>query len=304
MEPQQPGRANRLFSWCEAFELITVSEEDSVHSSGPDSADSGDEADFIEGRDPSYDIVDDDDDEEEVGVSSPCIPEGGTGRGRGRGRRGGRRQSPSNRGSRVDDDDDEEEVGVSSPCIQEGGRGRGRRGGRRQSPSNRGSRVDDDDDEEEVGVSSPCIPEGGRGRGRGRGRRGGRSRSPVNRGSRSETLPDDAAGWRTEQEPDILPHPLPHFLPRRRPGVQPPLLQYVDNPSPSELFEMYFDRAAIKTLCSNTNRNAAKNIAAGKKFKWTELRESEMYQYIGITLYMGILKLPKLRDFWLGSSIF
>ncbi|XP_049912472.1 uncharacterized protein LOC126397608 isoform X2 [Epinephelus moara] len=264
MEPQQPGRANRLFSWCEAFELITVSEEDSVHSSGPDSADSGDEADFIEGRDPSYDIVDDDDDEEEVGVSSPCIPEGGTGR----------------------------------------GRGRGRRGGRRQSPSNRGSRVDDDDDEEEVGVSSPCIPEGGRGRGRGRGRRGGRSRSPVNRGSRSETLPDDAAGWRTEQEPDILPHPLPHFLPRRRPGVQPPLLQYVDNPSPSELFEMYFDRAAIKTLCSNTNRNAAKNIAAGKKFKWTELRESEMYQYIGITLYMGILKLPKLRDFWLGSSIF
>ncbi|XP_049421795.1 UDP-N-acetylglucosamine transferase subunit ALG14 homolog isoform X1 [Epinephelus fuscoguttatus] len=154
MEPQQPGRANRLFSWCEAFELITVSEEDSVHSSDPDSADSGDEADFIEGRDPSYDIVDDDDDEE-VGVSSPCIPEGGTGRGRGRGRRGGRRQSPSNRGSRVDDDDDEEEVGVSSPCIPEGGRGRGRRGGR--------------------------------------------SLSPVNRGSRSETLPGDAAGWRTDQ---------------------------------------------------------------------------------------------------------
>ncbi|KAL7394754.1 hypothetical protein ABVT39_003465 [Epinephelus coioides] len=56
MEPQQPGRAKRLFSRREAFKRITASDEDSLHSSGPDSADSGDEADFIEGRDPSYDI--------------------------------------------------------------------------------------------------------------------------------------------------------------------------------------------------------------------------------------------------------
>lgn len=55
---------------------------------------------------------------------------------------------------------------------------------------------------------------------------------------------------------------------------------------------MYFDQAAVKTLCANTDKNAAKNIAAGKNFKWTELTETEMYQYIGITLYMGILKLP------------
>lgn len=29
-----------------------------------------------------------------------------------------------------------------------------------------------------------------------------------------------------------------------------------------------------------------------------------MYQYIGISLYMGKLKLPKFRDFWHTSSIF
>ncbi|XP_049428872.1 uncharacterized protein LOC125886588 isoform X1 [Epinephelus fuscoguttatus] len=165
MEPQQPGREKRLFSWRKAFKLITASDEDSLHSSGLDSANSGDDADLIQGRDPSYDIV-------------------------------------------------------------------------------------DDDDEEEVGVSSLCTPEGGRG--------GGRSRSPANRGSRSETLPGDAPGWRTKKEPDILPHPLPHFLPKRRTGVQPPLSQYVDNPSPSELLRMYFHQAAIKTLCANTNKNAAK----------------------------------------------
>ncbi|XP_030604467.1 piggyBac transposable element-derived protein 4-like [Archocentrus centrarchus] len=79
---------------------------------------------------------------------------------------------------------------------------------------------------------------------------------------------------------------------------------YVDGPSPAELFKMYFDRAAVKRLCANTNKNAAKNIAAGRKLKWTELTEAELYRYIGLTLYMGLLKLPKVRDFWRASSIF
>ncbi len=65
-----------------------------------------------------------------------------------------------------------------------------------------------------------------------------------------------------------------------------------------------FDKSAIKTLCSNTNKKAARNTAAGKKFKWTEVTEEEMCKYIGLTHYMGILKLPKLRDYWCVKSIF
>lgn len=67
---------------------------------------------------------------------------------------------------------------------------------------------------------------------------------------------------------------------------------------------MFFHRAAVTTLCANTNRNAAKNLAAGRKFAWTELTEAELYRYVGLTLYMGILKLPKVRDFWRANSIF
>lgn len=201
MEPEQPESAKQPVSWRELFEQCPVSDEGSFASSDPDSADSADEADFLEERDPSFDTV-------------------------------------------------------------------------------------DDVEEEEM--------EGRRGRGRGRG--GGRVRS--------ESLPGDEAGWKTEKEPDSMPHPPQRFIPKRKPGVQPPLSQCVDNPSPSELFRMYFDRAAIKTLCANTNKNAAKNIAGGKKYKWADVTEAEMYQYIGITLYMGILKLPKLKDFWRASSIF
>lgn len=127
------------------------------------------------------------------------------------------------------------------------------------------------------------------------------SRSTCKR-SRSQTLSGDA-GWKSEQEPDNMPHTPPHFLPKRRPGVQPPLSEYVDNPSPSELFRMYFDTAAVKTLCANTNKNVAKNLAAGKQFKWTELTEAELYQFIGLTMYMGILKMPNLSDYWHVNSI-
>ncbi|XP_051801615.1 piggyBac transposable element-derived protein 4-like [Acanthochromis polyacanthus] len=67
---------------------------------------------------------------------------------------------------------------------------------------------------------------------------------------------------------------------------------------------MYMDQTAIKILCANTNKNAAKNIAVGKKFRWADVTVPEMYQYIGLTLYMSILKLPKIRDFWRTDSIF
>uniref|UniRef100_A0A3Q0R7S0 PiggyBac transposable element-derived protein domain-containing protein n=1 Tax=Amphilophus citrinellus TaxID=61819 RepID=A0A3Q0R7S0_AMPCI len=92
---------------------------------------------------------------------------------------------------------------------------------------------------------------------------GGRERE---RGSRSETPSGDASAWKSEKEPDSMPKSPLHFLPKRRPGIQPPLSEYL-----TEL---------------------------------TELTEAELYRYIGLTLYMGILKLPQIRDFWRASSIF
>ncbi len=147
-------------------------------------------------------------------------------------------------------------------------------------------------------------------RGRGYGRRANirayRSRSQRSRGKGCtlETAPNHSGGWKTEKDPEHLPQPTHPFLPKRKPGVQPPLSTSVDNPTPIELFKMYFDKSAIKTLCSNTNTKAARNTAAGKKFKWTEVTEEEMCKCIGLTRYMGILKLPKLRDYWHVKSIF
>lgn len=103
-------------------------------------------------------------------------------------------------------------------------------------------------------------------------------------GSRLETAPNHSGGWKTEKDPDHLPQPPQLFLPKRKPGVQPPLSTSVDIPTPTELFKMYFDQSTIKTLCDNTNKKAARNIAAGKKINWTEITEKELCKYIGLTI--------------------
>ncbi|KAL4009424.1 hypothetical protein ACER0C_003276 [Sarotherodon galilaeus] len=203
---QRQSRHTKYFTLREALDLITAPSEygASGHLSDPDSADSEDEADFVEGTDPCQDNV-----------------------------------------------DNVEEEGTEVSCSTE---------------------------------AAP-TPEGSRGRGRSR-----LTCPPAKRGKRSRSLSGDAAAWMSEKDPDSLPHPLPNFCPKRKPGVQLPFSECVDRPSPSELFKIYFDHAAIKTLC--------------KKFTWTDLTEAELYHYIGITLYMGVLKLPKMRDFWRVNSIF
>ncbi|MED6249819.1 hypothetical protein ATANTOWER_020222 [Ataeniobius toweri] len=59
-----------------------LQQRNSVYSSGLDSADSGDEDDFINGIDPSHDIVDDEEEEEETSYSpeAPSALERGRGK--------------------------------------------------------------------------------------------------------------------------------------------------------------------------------------------------------------------------------
>ena len=105
-----------------------------------------------------------------------------------------------------------------------------------------------------------------------------------------------------EAEPDDeVPQPL-RFTPKRTPGVQPPL--NVGNPSPSEIFGHFFDVEVFQVLCENTNKNAARNLEKGRKFLWSEIFPEEMKKFIGMFLYMSVLRLPKMSDFWRKETIF
>jgi len=74
--------------------------------------------------------------------------------------------------------------------------------------------------------------------------------------------------------------------------------------SPLGLFKHFFSADSIRTLCANTNKLAERNIAAGKRYTWTPINPAEMYKFIGLILYMGVLKLPEVRDYWKRKNIF
>ncbi|KAJ8399418.1 hypothetical protein AAFF_G00411300, partial [Aldrovandia affinis] len=120
-----------------------------------------------------------------------------------------------------------------------------------------------------------------------------RIRTPVSQASRHPP-------WKTETAPDEAP-PVSRFQPARPPGVQ---LNLTDNHTPLDLFKLYVPRDAVNTLCRNTNKQAAMAQAKGSKYTWTDVWVEEFYRYIGLLLYMAMVKQHEIRDYWRQNSIY
>uniref|UniRef100_A0A8C5EFR8 PiggyBac transposable element-derived protein domain-containing protein n=1 Tax=Gouania willdenowi TaxID=441366 RepID=A0A8C5EFR8_GOUWI len=71
----------------------------------------------------------------------------------------------------------------------------------------------------------------------------------------------------------------------------------------ADLFLLFFATDTIKTYCSNTNKNAAKNKDIGKKYKWADIKSNDLYKIFGILLYMSLVSLPSIKDFWKHNHI-
>uniref|UniRef100_A0A3P9AJZ6 PiggyBac transposable element-derived protein domain-containing protein n=1 Tax=Esox lucius TaxID=8010 RepID=A0A3P9AJZ6_ESOLU len=122
---------------------------------------------------------------------------------------------------------------------------------------------------------------------------------------RSPLRPPKPAGptaqwWKTEEDPDVAPIP-PRFLPARTPGVQ---LDATMELSPVGLFKLFFSDLAVTTLCDNTNKMADRSIARGRKYKWVPVTPPELFKFIGVVLYMAVLKLPTINDYWRQRNAF
>uniref|UniRef100_A0A672FCW1 PiggyBac transposable element-derived protein domain-containing protein n=1 Tax=Salarias fasciatus TaxID=181472 RepID=A0A672FCW1_SALFA len=117
----------------------------------------------------------------------------------------------------------------------------------------------------------------------------------------SSQSPHSLGAWRSVEDPDVAPPQL-RFAPRRTPGVQPPL--NTGSPTPLSIFSNFFDSEVLRLLCHNTNLNAARHLARGRKFKWTDINTEELKKFIGLLLYMGVVNFPKLTDLWRKHNIF
>ncbi|XP_058622801.1 piggyBac transposable element-derived protein 4-like [Onychostoma macrolepis] len=106
--------------------------------------------------------------------------------------------------------------------------------------------------------------------------------------------------WKAETDVDGAPQTL-RFLPAREPGPQ---LSTADANSPMSLFKLFFTDSAVDNLCQNTNAQAARAAAKGRKYKWTDVSVDELYRYIGLVFYMAAVKMSSIADYWREDSLF
>ena len=130
-----------------------------------------------------------------------------------------------------------------------------------------------------------------RGRGRGRGRQArGRARGITQR-----QRPQRQQNFIWNQQYNA---PAPRLFVEQHPG---PTHRYPNGSQAGVFFDQYFTDEMWNIITSETNRYYVQQQAAEPnkhKTKWTHVTKEEMKAFVGIIIFMGIVKLPRINLYW------
>eukprot|EP00117_Sycon_ciliatum_P038607 scpid58239/ scgid28658/ PiggyBac transposable element-derived protein 4 len=140
----------------------------------------------------------------------------------------------------------------------------------------------------------PRAGRGGRGVGRSRGG-GGVPPAPV-------AAPADLKSW---EDDDARPQ-LPVFNPIREPGCHFPDGFHPENEV--DFFRLFFTHAVVGSFVGLTNSSADAHIGTRQSYAtsegcWSKTNVGEMYRFIRLVIYMGLVGLPHVQHYWSTKTL-
>lgn len=116
-------------------------------------------------------------------------------------------------------------------------------------------------------------------------------------------------------DPSTLPNPswfqpLVHKHPLHKAyNTLPHALQRLGTIEPIHIFQLFFNDILFQTIATNTNlyaahKRAKKELPEGKGRKWTDVTVQDIKCWLGIVIYMGVVQLGAVRDYWRRDGLF
>ena len=82
------------------------------------------------------------------------------------------------------------------------------------------------------------------------------------------------------------------------------------NTLPIEIFNQFFDDSIIEMMVNETNRYA-QQIVLSRQFRrssrmnrWNDITKEKMETFLGLILVTGLIKYPKMEDYWSLDPIY
>src|SRR6266542_2517816 len=135
----------------------------------------------------------------------------------------------------------------------------------------------------------------------------GRGRRRKGKGKGGSKIEQEDNVNESEQEREIGTElPLPpqferfyHSNPLHKASINLPQTMYLSDESctPYLIFSLFFTTDILNIIVNNTNEYATFKLSEGGR-PWQNLTLSELRIFIAMLIYMGIFKLPSIKDYW------
>ncbi|XP_017339063.1 piggyBac transposable element-derived protein 4 [Ictalurus punctatus] len=105
--------------------------------------------------------------------------------------------------------------------------------------------------------------------------------------------------WNDVDVPDVTPQ-QPTFRPANSPGPQ---LIRTAMYTAMELFQLFFSTSVLHRIIQNTN-DFGSSRGSTLASPWTDLTLEEMFSFMSVLIYMGIVKCSSFTDYWRGGKLY